>query len=140
MIAFKTHLDLTGTFKWIGKMTYNVIKWDLANTLDSAKFLASAVLNLAYNLVEGIHKTKWKDFSCFLHYKSVNDNLIKYKCLFCHKNYSNMIDEELKVIFKNTFTFLIVILINLIHCWENLFILMNIWMSGKGLMKHHFLK
>ena len=26
MIAFKTHLDLIGKFKWIGKMTYNVIK------------------------------------------------------------------------------------------------------------------
>ena len=26
MIAFKTHLDLTGKFKWIGKMTYKLIK------------------------------------------------------------------------------------------------------------------
>ena len=40
-----------------------------------------------------------------------------------------MIDEELKVMFKNTFNFLIMILINLIHCREKLFILMNIWMS-----------
>ena len=26
MVAFKTHLDLTGKFTWIGKMTYNIIK------------------------------------------------------------------------------------------------------------------
>ena len=33
MIAFKTHLDLIGKFKWIGKMMYNIIKQGLANTL-----------------------------------------------------------------------------------------------------------
>ena len=78
--------------------------------------MTSSLLNLVDNLAERIRKIKWKDFSCFLHYKSVNDNLIKYKCLSCHKNYSNMIDEELKVMFKNKFKFLIMILINLIDC------------------------
>ena len=33
MVAFKTNLDIIGKFKWIGKMTYNVIKSGLANTL-----------------------------------------------------------------------------------------------------------
>ena len=40
-----------------------------------------------------------------LEYKSVKDNLIKYKCLSCNKNYSNKIVEELKKRFKNTFKF-----------------------------------
>ena len=33
MIAFKTHPDLTGTFKWIGKMTYNVNDINNINSL-----------------------------------------------------------------------------------------------------------
>ena len=37
-------------------------------------------------------------------YESVKDNLMKYKCLSCSKEYSNMINEELKKI-KNTPTF-----------------------------------
>ena len=30
---------------------------------------------------------------------------MKYKCIFCSKDYSNKIDEELKKKFKNTFKF-----------------------------------
>ena len=41
----------------------------------------------------------------FLEYESVNNNLIKRKCLSCNKDYSNKIDEKLKEIFKNTFKF-----------------------------------
>ena len=32
----------------------------------------------------------------FFEYESVKDNLTKYKCLSCNKDYSNKIDEELK--------------------------------------------
>ena len=42
---------------------------------------------------------------CFLEYESVKDNLIKYKCLSCNKDYSNKIYEELKKRFKSTFKF-----------------------------------
>ena len=48
---------------------------------------------------------KCKDCDCFLEYESVKDNLIKYKCLSCNKNYSNKIYEEMKKRFKNTFKF-----------------------------------
>ena len=41
-----------------------------------------------FNLSEGIHKIKCKDCDGFLEYESVNDNLIKYKCLSCNKNCS----------------------------------------------------
>ena len=40
-----------------------------------------------------------------IEYESVKDNLIKYKCLSCNKDYSNKIDEELKKKFKKTFKF-----------------------------------
>ena len=72
---------------------------------NSAKFMTSSLWNLVDNLAEGIHKIKCKDCNCFLEYKSVNENLIKYKCLSFNENYSNKIDEKLKKRFKNTFKF-----------------------------------
>ena len=73
--------------------------------IDSARFIASLLSNLVDNLAEEIHKIKCEDCGCFLEYESVKDNLIKYKCLSCNKNYSNKIDEELNKRFKNTFKF-----------------------------------
>ena len=67
--------------------------------------LSQPLSNLVDNLTEGIHKIKCKDCDCFLEYESVKDNLIKYKCLACNKDYSNKIDEELKKQFKNTSNF-----------------------------------
>ena len=61
--------------------------------------------NLVDNLAEGIHKIKCKDCDCFLEYGSLKDNLIKYRCLSCNKDYSNKLDEKLKKRFKNTFKF-----------------------------------
>ena len=61
--------------------------------IDCARFMATSLSNLADNLTEGIHKIKCKDCDCFLEYKRVKNNLIKYKCLSCNKNYSN---KELK--------------------------------------------
>ena len=59
--------------------------------------------NLVDNLVEGIDEIKCKDCGYFLEYESVKDDLIKYKCLSCNKDYSNKLDGELKKKFKNTF-------------------------------------
>ena len=73
--------------------------------IDIVRFMASPLSNLVNSLAEGIHKTKYKDCDCFLEFESVKDNLIKYKCLSCNKNYSNKIDEELKKMFKNIFKF-----------------------------------
>ena len=67
--------------------------------------MASSLSNLINNLAEGIHKIECKDCDCFLEYESIKDNLIKYKCLSCNKNYSSKLDEELKIRFKNTFRF-----------------------------------
>ena len=55
--------------------------------IDSARFMASSILYLVDNLGEGIHKIKCKDSNCFLELKSINDDLIKYKCLSRNKNY-----------------------------------------------------
>ena len=73
--------------------------------IDSTRFMASSLSNLVDNLAEGIHKIKCKDCDCFVEYESVKDNLIKYKCLSCSRDYLNKLAEELKKEFKNKFKF-----------------------------------
>ena len=75
------------------------------SVVNSARFMAISLSNLVDNLAEGIHKIKCKDCNCFLEYESVKDNLIKYKCLSCNKDYSNRLDEKLNNKFKNAFKF-----------------------------------
>ena len=58
--------------------------------------MVTLLSNLVDNLIEGIQKIQCKDCDCFLEYENIKDNLIKYKCLSCNKNYSNKTDEELK--------------------------------------------
>ena len=58
--------------------------------------MANSLSNLVDNPGEEIHKIKCKDCDCFLEHESVRDNLIKYKCLSCNKDYSNRIDEKFK--------------------------------------------
>ena len=73
--------------------------------IDSARFMASSLSSLVDNLAKEIYKIKCKDCDCFLEYESVKDNLIKYKCLSCNKDYSNKLDGELKKRFKKAFKF-----------------------------------
>ena len=66
--------------------------------------MASLLWNLVDSLAEGIHKIKCEDCDCFLKYKSIKNDFMKDKFVFCNKVYSNKIDEELKKKqFKNTF-------------------------------------
>ena len=108
--------------------------------LDDARFMATSLSNLVDILPEGLHKIKCKDCDCFLKYESVKDNLIKYKCLSCNKNYSNKIDKELKKRFNNTFKFSINGINKLILLLRKSVYLMRTWMIGKDLIKHHCLK
>ena len=60
--------------------------------IDSARFMATSLSNLADNLTERIRKIKCKDCDCFLEYISVKNNSIKNRCFSCNKHYSNKID------------------------------------------------
>ena len=82
--------------------------------INSARFMASLLSNLVDNLAGRIHKFRFKDCGYLLEYESVKDNLIKYKCLSCNKDYSNKLDEESNS--RAHFGFLIMILINLFSC------------------------
>ena len=70
-----------------------IINYYKIKFIDSARFMESSLSNIVDNLAGGIHKIKCKDCDCFLDYQGVKDNLIKYKCLFCNKDYSNKFDE-----------------------------------------------
>ena len=49
--------------------------------------MASSLSNLVDNIAEGIQIPKCKHCDCFLEYESAKDNLIKFKCVSCHKNH-----------------------------------------------------
>ena len=68
-------------------------------------FMGTSLSKLVDNLKEEIRTTKCRNWDCFLEYESVKDNLIIYKCLSCNRDYSSMLNEELKDKFKNTFKF-----------------------------------
>ena len=83
--------------------------------------MASSLSNFVNNLAEGIHKIKWeyghndkrhytcrhkyKDWECCLEFINVEDDLIKYKCLCCKKNYQKKFDENIKKRFVKTCNF-----------------------------------
>ena len=56
--------------------------------------METSLSNLVDNLTEGIHKIKCKDCGCFHEYESVKDNVIKYNCLSCKKDYSKKIMKK----------------------------------------------
>ena len=108
---------------------------------DSAMFLASSLSILVNNLSDRIHKIKSKhghekknlNFTKFLEYITFKDDLIGY-------NYQHKFDKNLKNNnFKGT-NFLIIITISLFYYWEKVFILMNIWITGKNSVNYHYLK
>ena len=53
------------------------------------RLITSSLTNLVDNVAEGTHKIRFKDCDCFLKTESAKDDLIKYKCSSCSKNYSN---------------------------------------------------
>ena len=62
--------------------------------IGTERFMMSSLSNLVYSLAEVIRTIRSKECGYFLEYESVNDDIIKYKCFSCIKNYSNKIDEE----------------------------------------------
>ena len=105
--------------------------------------MASSLSKFFDNLTERIYKIKCKDCDCFLEYENVKDNLIKYNFLSSNKDHSNITDEELKKIFKNTLKFsnnginkfiLLFIFMSMPYLYDHIFIHM---MIGESSMKHH---
>ena len=83
--------------------------------------MGSSLLNIVNNFSEGILKIKskyghnykncefckikYKYYDCLLEYTSFKEDLIKYKCLCCNKNYQQKFYEKFKEWFWNTCRF-----------------------------------
>ena len=78
------------------------------------------IINLVKNLSEGIHKIKCKyrhddkkrktcgityELCDCLEYTNFKDDIIKYKCLCCNKNYQQKFCEKLKKRFLNAYKY-----------------------------------
>ena len=108
--------------------------------IDRMEFMTTSLSKLLDNLTEGIHKIRCKDCGCFFEYESVKDNLIKYTCSCCNKDYSNKFDEELKKKFKNIFKFSKSDINKFSSLLRKGVYPDEIWMIGKSLMKQQYLK
>ena len=100
-----TRMALSCSIKEISIIKENNIKKVMV--IFSARFMASLLSNIVNNLAEGIYRTKckyghdnkkceisrinYKNCECFYEYTNFKDNLIKYKCLFCNKNYQKVL-------------------------------------------------
>ena len=78
-----------------GNETVETISYKI-KFIDSVTFMAISLSNIINYLTEETCKIKCKECDCFLQHQSIKNNLIKYKCLSCNKNYSSKYDEELK--------------------------------------------
>ena len=90
--------------KKLKKYIYYILQF-----IDSARFMASSLLNLVNFLSEGIHRIKrkygqidkkcetcgikYKYCDCFLEHANFKDDLIEYKCLCYDENYQHKFDE-----------------------------------------------
>ena len=93
----------------------------ISKFINSAKLMASSLLNHVNNLSDRIHRikykfehddkkcetceTKYKYCNCYFEYKNFKDSLIEYKCVICNKNCQIKFDKKLKERFLNTYIF-----------------------------------
>ena len=113
-------------------------KYILHIAIASIRFMAS-LSNIVNNISEGIHKIKGK-----YGHNNKKCETCRIQCKycdwfleFCNKKYQQKFDEKLKECFFNTLNFLTTTVISLFYCCQKVFIIMNIWMIGKNLMKHY---
>ena len=91
------------------------------------------------NLSEGLHNNKCLDCESVLDYiKTKNEKLI-LKCFNCKSYYEKDFNKELIERFASTYEFCNKDLNKFILLLRKGFILTNIWIIGKDLMKRHYL-
>ena len=112
--------------------------------------MESSLSNVTNNLSEGIRRIKYKfghddknvkNFGVsFLENTNFKDDLTECKCLCYNKNYQHKFDKKLKERFLNTCKFSNLDNNKFILLLQKGIILINLWMIGKTLVKHHYLK
>ena len=72
--------------------------------IDSSRFMSSPLSSLADNLSEGLHSDTCTACKSCLHYMSVKDDQLIFRCFECKKNYNykKVFNKELITRFANT--------------------------------------
>ena len=115
--------------------------------IDSFRFMPSSLSKLVDNLSEGIHNNKCSDCKSNLDYMRITKNKkLLLKCFNCNIYYKKKFNDLIKKL-KNTYSFCnndttglsfserinkFVLLL------RKVFILMNVWIVGKDLMKSYY--
>lgn len=86
------------------KDSMRILQQFFTKLLQKFIYNVSSFADVVEYLGKEIHKTKCKNYNCFLKYESVSDKLVKYKSSFCNES-CKKIDEKLHKRFTNTFTF-----------------------------------
>ena len=93
-----TKKDKDGNDK-ITKISYKI------KFIDSFRFMSNLLSNLADNLSEELHSDKCTDCKSCLHYLSIKDNELIFRCFGRKKNYNKDFNKELTKRFANTYEF-----------------------------------
>ena len=85
--------------------------------IDSYRFMSSSLSKLVDNLSKGIHNNKYVDCKSNLDYVRITKNeKLLLKCFNCDSYYKKKFNKDLIKKFKSTYSFVIMISINLYYC------------------------
>ena len=101
--------------------------------------MSSSLSNLVDNLSEGLHCDKCIGCKYCREYMSVKDDQLIFRCFECKTNYKKDFNRELLKKFANIFEFCNEGINKFALLLKKVLIIMNIWIVGKDLMKHHCL-
>ena len=101
--------------------------------------MSSSLSKLVDNLSEGIYNNKCFYCKSNLDYVRITKNKkLLLKCFNCNVYYKKKFNNDLIKKFKNTYSFCNSDLNKFILLLKKAFILMNISIAGKNLMRHHY--
>ena len=101
--------------------------------------MSSQLPILVDNLSEEFYHDKFANCMSCLDYMSLKDDQLIFSCFECNKNHKDDFNKDLIKNFENTYQLCGRDLLNLLCYYEKDFIYMNIWITGKDLMKYHCL-
>ena len=116
--------------------------------IDSYRFMSSSLSKLVDNLSEGIHNNKCVDCKSNLDYFRITtarpsslehkNGKLLLKCFYCDSYYKKKFNKDLIKKFKNIYSFYNNDLNKFVLLLRKGFILINMQILGKDLMKYHY--
>ena len=101
--------------------------------------MSTSLSKLVDNSSEGLHDNRCVDCKSCLDYMKNKDEKLIFRCFSCKKNYEKDFNKELIKRFANTYNFCDIDLNKFILLLRKSVSPMSTWITGKDLMKHHYL-